>query len=145
VVLDPQRLIGEAGWITGPELLRQVSRSTVRTWVASGRLVRLAPGIFALPSAADDWRVRVAAAVQGRSAVASHVTALALWELVEHPPGSVHITVEPSASHQGPAGVVVHRAPDAYAERRRVLGLPVTAVERRGRRHLGLGRRPGQG
>lgn len=130
MVLDPQRLIGEAGWITGPELLEQVSRSTVRTWVASGQLVRLAPGVFALPTAADSWRVRVAAAVQGRSAVVSHVTALALWELVEHPSGPVHITVEPSASHQGPAGVVVHRAPNAYAERRRAVGLPVTTVER---------------
>lgn len=130
MALDPRRLVGEAGWIAGSELSARVSRSTVRTWVASGRLVRLAPGVFALPTAAGSWRVRVAAALQGRAAVASHVTALALWELIEHPPGPVHITVDPSLSRRGSPGVVVHRAPDAYAERRRAAGLPITAVER---------------
>lgn len=130
MALDPRQLVGEAGWITGPELVERVSRSTVRNWVAAGRLVRLAPGLFALPRGADDWRVRVAAALHGRAAVASHVTALALWELVEHPAGPVHITVDPSLSHQGSPGVRVHRAPDAYAARRRVEGLPITAVER---------------
>ncbi len=127
---DPRRLVGETGWITGPELLSRVSRSTVRNWVAADRLVRMAPGVFALPAAARDWRVRVAAALQGRPAVASHATALALWELIEHPPGPVHITVDPGRSGRGSPGVVVHRASDAYAERRRAEGLPVTTVER---------------
>jgi hypothetical protein len=77
VAHDLRRLVGETGWITSPELLTRVSRSTIRNWVAAGRLVRLAPGVFALPAAARDWRVRVAAALQGRSAVASHATALA--------------------------------------------------------------------
>jgi very-short-patch-repair endonuclease len=130
VAFDPRRLIGEPGWITGPELLAHVSRSTVRNWVAAGRLVRLAPGIFALPAAAGSWRVRAAAAVHGREAVLSHVTALAAWGLVQHPPGPVHVIVDPAQSHRGPAGVVVHRAPGAYVERRRAEGLPVTAVER---------------
>jgi very-short-patch-repair endonuclease len=130
VTLDPRRLIGEPGWITGPELLGRVSRSTVRNWVAAGRLVRLAPGIFALPAAAENWRVRAAVALHGRPAVASHVTALALWELIEHPSGPVHVTVDPLRSRRGSPGVVVHRAPEAYAERRRAVGLPVTAVER---------------
>lgn len=130
MTLDPWRLIGEAGWITGPELLSQVSRSTVRNWVAAGRLVRLAPGVFALPAAAGNWRVRAAAALSGRPAVASHVTALALWKLIEHPSGPVHVTVDPLGSRRGSPGVVVHRTPDAYAECRRAEGLPVTAVER---------------
>ena len=127
---DPRQLIGEPGWITGPELLAHVSRSTVRNWVAAGRLVRLAPGVFVLPAAAGNWRVRAGAALQGRAAVASHVTALALWELIEHPPGPVHITVDPSQSRRGSPGVIVHRAPHAHAERRRAAGLPITAVER---------------
>jgi hypothetical protein len=79
VARDPLRLIGKAGWTTGHELLAEVSRSTVERWVKGGLLVRLQPGIFALPAATKDWQVRVAAAVHGREAVASHATALALW------------------------------------------------------------------
>lgn len=86
MTLDPRRLIGEVGWIAGPELLTRVSRSTVGNWVVAGTLVRLQPGVFALPDAAPRWQVRVAAALHGRAAVASHVTALALWELIEPPP-----------------------------------------------------------
>ena len=56
MALDPRGLIGEAGWIAGPELLGRVSRSTVRNWVAAGRLVRVAPGVFALPGSAGSWR-----------------------------------------------------------------------------------------
>ena len=127
---DPRRLLGEAGWITGGDLLAQVSRSTVRNWIAAGTLVRLQPGVFALPAAGGNWRVRVAAALHGREAVASHATALALWELMPHPPGPVHITVDPRRSGRGSPGVVVHRRAGAYAERRRVEGLPVSSVER---------------
>lgn len=47
MALDPRRLVGEPGWITGPEPLARVSRSTVRNWVAAGRLVRLAPDAYA--------------------------------------------------------------------------------------------------
>lgn len=127
---DVATVVGRSGWITGPELLDQVSRRTVGTWVASGQLIRLQPGVFALPAAAGDWRIRVAAVLQHREAVASHSTALALWELVSHPPGPVQVTVGGSQSARGSAGVLVHRAPDAYGERRRVDGLPVSAVER---------------
>ncbi|WP_324277348.1 hypothetical protein [Blastococcus brunescens] len=35
-----------------PELLAHVSRSTLRNWVAAGKLVRLQPGVLALPGAA---------------------------------------------------------------------------------------------
>lgn len=106
---DVSRLIGERGWITGPELLASVGRSTVRRWVDAGTLVRLAPGLFALPAAAGEWRVRTAAALHGRDAVASHATALALWGLADHPPGPVHVTVARGCSSRGSPGVVVHR------------------------------------
>lgn len=130
VAHDPRHVVGEVGWTTVPELLTRVSRSTLRTWVATGRLVRLRPGVLALPVAAENWRIRVAAAVHGREAVASHVTALALWELMSHPPGSVHVTVDPRMSGKDSLGTVVHRAAGAYAERRRVSGLPVSSAER---------------
>ena len=127
---DPRQLVGEAGWATVPELLAEVSRGTLRNWVAAGKLVRLRPGVLAVPAAAENWRIRVAAAVHGREAVASHATALALWELMPHPLGPVHVTVDPRSSGRGPVGVVVHRAADAYPERRRVDGLAVSSAER---------------
>ena len=127
---DPGRLIGEAGWATVPELLVHVSRRTLTDWVAAGRLVRLRPGVLALPGTGPDWRTRLAAALHGREAVASHVTALALWELAQHPPGPVHVTVGPQGSGRGPAGVLVHRAAGSWAERRRVDGLAVSSPER---------------
>jgi very-short-patch-repair endonuclease len=127
---DPRQLVGEAGWVPVAELLADVSRSTLRNWVAAGKLVRLRPGVLALPTAAGNWRTRVAAALHGREAVASSVTALALWDLMPHPPGPVHVTVDPRSSGRGSAGVVVHRAADAYTERRRVDGLPASSAER---------------
>jgi hypothetical protein len=130
VARDPRQLVGEAGWIAGSRLLAQVSRSTVRSWVAAGRLVRLEPGVLALPAVAGDRRVRLAAALHGREAVASHATALALWELTGHPPGPVHVTVGLGRSGRSSPGVVVHRAADAYADRRRVDGPAVSSVER---------------
>ena len=114
---DVCELLGERGWIAGPELLGRVSRSTVGRWVAAGTLVRLSPAVFALPSAADDWRVRVTAALHGRDAVASHATALALWELAGHPPGPVHITVPRGSSARGTPGVTVHRVDRLVAMR----------------------------
>ncbi|SDF54488.1 Protein of unknown function [Blastococcus aurantiacus] len=127
---DPARLIGEAGWAAVPELLTHVSRRTLTDWVAAGKLVRLRPGVLALPGTAADWRTRLASALHRREAVASHVTALALWELIEHPPGPVHITVGLQGSGRGPAGVMVHRAAGAWADRRRVDGLAVSSPER---------------
>src|SRR3712207_8054716 len=78
-----------------------------------------------LPSAAQQWRTRLAAVLEGRAAVASHVTALALWGLVAHPAGPVHVSVDTSMSARGSTGVVVHRAPGVHGERRRVDGLAV--------------------
>jgi very-short-patch-repair endonuclease len=127
---DPRRLVGEAGWIAGDDLLAHVSRSTVRNWVAAGKLLRLRPGVFALPVADANWRIRVAAALHGREAVASHATALALWELLPSPTVPVHISVDPGRSGRGSPGVVVHRTAGAYADRRMVDGMPVSSVER---------------
>ena len=130
MALDVRGVVGEAGWVTAAELLPRVSPRTVTNWVAAGKLVRLRPGVFALPSAAPGWRTRLAAALSQSDAVASHVTALALWDLIEHPRGPVHVTVELTRSARGSAGVTVHRSAGVFAERLRVDGLAVTRVER---------------
>jgi very-short-patch-repair endonuclease len=130
MAFDVSLVVGPRGWVTSEELLTQVSPRTVGSWVAAGKLVRLRPGVLALPSAAQQWRARLSAALEGREAVASHGTALALWGLAGHPSGPVHVSVDTSMSARGSAGVVVHRAPAIWAERRRVDGLAVTSVER---------------
>jgi very-short-patch-repair endonuclease/predicted transcriptional regulator of viral defense system len=123
-------VVGEPGWITSAELQQQVSARTIGTWVATGKLVLLRPGVYALPPVADGWRARLAAALTRGNGVASHVTALALWELVEHPPGPVHVTVDLSRSARGSRGVTVHRSAGIDDERRRVGSVSVTSVER---------------
>jgi very-short-patch-repair endonuclease len=130
MAFDVSAVVGPQGWVTSEELLTRVSPRTVGSWVAAGTLVRLRPGVLALPSAAQQWRTRLAAALQGRKAVASHASALALWGLVPHPAGPVHVSVDTSMSARGSAGVVVHRAPGVHGDRRRVDGLAVTSVER---------------
>ena len=130
MAIEVAAAVGEAGWITVPELLTRVSRRTVTSWVAEGKLVRVRPGVVALPAATHRWRARLAAALDGRLGVASHVTALALWELIEHPPGPVHVTVELTASGRGSTGVVLHRSDGILDRRRLVDGLAATSVER---------------
>ncbi len=123
-------MVGPAGWATRAELVRRVDRGTVDAWVATGRLVRLQPALYATPAAAGRWRTRVAAIARTRDGVVSHRTALALWELVPPPTDPVHLTVEPGRSARGSAGVVLHRAPDVRDVMRRVDGIPVTCAER---------------
>ncbi|MGY1671323.1 DUF559 domain-containing protein [Geodermatophilus sp. SYSU D00710] len=128
--MDVEAVVGSRGWATRAELLGQISARTLSDWVTTGRVVRLQSGVFAAPSAAGRWAVRVAAALAGRNAVASHGTALALWELVPPPAGPVHVTVPDHRSARGSAGVVLHRSSRAHADRRRAGGLPVTSAER---------------
>jgi very-short-patch-repair endonuclease/predicted transcriptional regulator of viral defense system len=130
VATDVRAVVGEAGWITAAELQRHASPRTIGNWVSAGTLVLLRPGLYAVPSAADGWRTRLAAALARGDGVASHATALALWELVEHPPGAVHITVDVTKSARGSRGVTVHRSAGIDEERRRVGSLSVTSVER---------------
>jgi very-short-patch-repair endonuclease len=130
VAIEVAAAVGEAGWITVPELLTRVSRRTIGSWVAEGKLVRVRPGVVALPTASRGWRTRLATALDGRLAVASHVTALALWELVDHPLGPVHVTVDLTASGRGPSGVVLHRSPGVFDRRRLVDALAATCPER---------------
>ena len=122
--------VGPAGWATWQQLTGRVSPTTVRSWVRSGRLVRRDSGLYVLPSPATDWRTTVAALLVHRDGVASHATALALWDLIPPPPEPVHVSVTAGRSGRGSPGVVVHRCArlDRHAERR--ARVPLTSVER---------------
>jgi very-short-patch-repair endonuclease len=107
-----------------------VNRKTVAAWVTAGQLVKLQPGVYTVPQLAADFRMRVTAAVHATEGLASHRTALALWDLVPASAGPIHVVVDARRSGRGPAGVVLHRTTDLTDARRRVKGLPVTSVER---------------
>jgi very-short-patch-repair endonuclease len=129
VAHDVSTLVGPDGWITWDALTARVDRKTVARWVDSGHLQRLHPGIYAVPSAAQNWRSRIEAAVRATGGVVSHRSALALWGLA--PPGvPVHLTVELSRSARGSAGIVLHRTRQLRDTIRRVDGLPLSCVER---------------
>lgn len=122
-------MVGPDGWTTWEALIARVDRKTVASWVGGGRLRRIQPGIYALPSAAGEWRIRLEAAVHATGGVVSHRSALALWELAP-PGGPIHLTVGHARSGRGTAGIVLHRTRALDDSVRRVEGLPVSCVER---------------
>jgi very-short-patch-repair endonuclease len=124
-----EAVVGRDGWTTWEALTTRVDRKTVASWVGGGQLRRLQPGIYALPSAAGEWRIRLEAAVHATGGVVSHRSALALWELAP-PGGPIHLTVGHGRSGRGTAGVVLHRTRELDETVRRVEGLPVSCVER---------------
>jgi very-short-patch-repair endonuclease len=130
VAHDVPALVGPEGWITWEALTARVDRKTVTAWVASGVLRRIQPGVYALPAAAQNWRIRLEAAARVCDGVLSHRSALALWQLLPPDGGPVHVTVDHRRSGRGSAGVVLHRTRDLSDALRRVDGLPVCCVER---------------
>lgn len=125
-----ETVVGPDGWITWERLTARVSPATVRGWVTAGRLLRLDHGLYGTPSLAQDWRRRLAAILRGRGGVASHTTALAVWDLLPLPDGPLHVTVAPGRSGRGSSAVLLHRAGGVDWHIRRVRGLAVTSVER---------------
>lgn len=128
MVRDVDVVVGPEGWTTWDRLAGQLSPTTVREWVAAGRLVHLDTGVYA--TAAADWRTRVRAIARHRAGVVSHGTALALWGLVPPSDGPVHLSVALGRSGRGSAGVELHRGRDLDWHVRRVDQIPVTSVER---------------
>lgn len=127
---DVEALIGPDGWIGWDALVSRVDRKTVTRWVGTGRLRRLQSGVYALPSAAGQRRIRIEAAVRSSGGVVSHRTALEVWDLLPRADGPVHLTVGSSRSGRGCEGVSLHRSGDLHDSVRRAAGLPVTSVER---------------
>jgi very-short-patch-repair endonuclease len=129
VAHDLGTLIGPDGWITWEALTARVDRKTVARWVGAGQLLRLQPGVYALPANAGEWRSRVEAAVHATGGVVSHRSALALWGLGPIS-GPVHLTVELTRSGRGTPGIVLHRTRELRDTIRRIDGLPVSCPER---------------
>jgi very-short-patch-repair endonuclease len=110
------------------------SERKIGRWLASGRLISLHPGVYAVGHGALGVRGRwfAATAACGPGAVLSHESAAALWELRRTHSRLIHVTRPGTGGRVHPRGVRVHRyrSLDPVADVTAVDGIPVTTVER---------------
>jgi hypothetical protein len=105
-----------------------VSGSAISRWVASGRLHRIYPGVYAVGHRAISIEGRLLAAVlyAGRGAALSHATAARWWNLIPYLPDTAHVTSP--RRRRSLNSVRVQHAPGIVRVVHR--GLPVTTVAR---------------
>ncbi|WNV76936.1 DUF559 domain-containing protein [Geodermatophilus sp. DSM 44513] len=105
------------------------SSTSVSRWLTDGDVVLLHPGVLALPDRAGEWPVRARAAVLWARGPLSHLSALAVHQLVPARPGPLHVTVPADRWPRGAVGVTVHRT-TLTLETVGVNGLPVLDAAR---------------
>jgi hypothetical protein len=106
--------------------------TSVKRRVASGRLVRLYRGVYAVGHVQRTRGARWIAAVMasGQGTVLSHLDAAALWGIYQSRARAIHVTTTAQSVRRLP-GVQVHRARNlAREDMTRKDGIPVTTVER---------------
>lgn len=122
------------GVVTRDQLLALgLSPSAIDRRLRAGRLIRLHPGVYAVGHTAISFHARQLATVLacGPTAVLSHGSAAALWDLVGSQPSRIHVIVRTSAGITGPAGVHLHRYRSlADEDVTRRMAIPVTDVAR---------------
>jgi len=98
--------------------------------VRSRRLIRIMPGVYALPESVDsDLRMRGALAYGRGKAALSHVSALALFGLRTQPDGEpIHLTVADSVRLRSAHLLVVHHRAGFEPEATRRRGCEVTPL-----------------
>jgi len=121
------------GVITRADALRVVARHVLDDAVRCGAIVRVFPGVYALPEGADSLGVRRAAALahRPRSAV-SHTDGLDVWDLPTVLGEAVHLTVPETDPSTRLDGIMLHRRRGFVAEAPSVVvrrGLRVVRLE----------------
>jgi predicted transcriptional regulator of viral defense system/very-short-patch-repair endonuclease len=124
---------GQHGVVTRRQLAAIGIRGTsVERRVASGRLVRLYRGVFAVGHVQRTPHGRWIAAVMacGQGSVLSHLDAAALWQIYESRRRTIHVTTT-TRSARTLSGITVHRSRRLDAEDvTKKDGIPVTTVAR---------------
>jgi len=128
----------QAGYFTAREALAaSMDRSTLRHHARSGgRYERVRRGLYRLrhfPSSPHEQVVAAWLPLRGAGAVASHESALELYELSDVIPAAVHFSLPRSQRGQrARPGVRLHalERPPGPAEVRKIAGVPVTTPER---------------
>ena len=105
-----------------------ISGSTISRWETADRLHRLHPSVYALGHRAlkDEGRLCAALLYAGSGAALSHLTAAWWWDLLDEPPGWIHVSAR--TKRKTIRGVVVHHP--RLVEEATHRGLWVTAVPR---------------
>src|SRR3954454_13592628 len=87
---------------------RGVTQRVIDRRLASGRWIRLAPGVYGLPGHRDSWaqRLWVVYLAAGFDSMVSHESAAASFRVRQFPEGPLTVTV-PHPRHQRVAGAVV--------------------------------------
>ena len=121
-----------AGYVTTAQAAEVgVSRQQLSYLARTGSLQRVAQGIYRLHRfpAQRFEDVIVARLWAGDDAVASHDTALAVYDLADAMPAVIHVST-PRPFRGQRRGIAVHTAPLGDGERTERAGVPVTTVER---------------
>ena len=122
----------QAGYFTTRQAAQAgFTRPLLAHHARSGRFLRIKHGIYRLAHfpAQPHADLVVAWLEAGPSAVLSHESALALYDLSDHLPAAIHLTVPRTASRRH-AGLRLHTRRLAADEVTRRAGLPVTSVPR---------------
>ncbi len=108
-----------------------LGRGAIQARVQNGSWVRTERGVYAAASSPGTWEQRVVSAVLsgGENAAASHLTAAALWHLIDGRPGTIDITVPHHRRLATRPLRNVHRS-RADPEVRTVFGISVTSPAR---------------
>jgi predicted transcriptional regulator of viral defense system len=121
-----------AGYVTTAQAAEvSVSRQQLSYLARTGSIDRVAQGIYRLHRfpAQRFEDVIVACLWAGEDAVASHDTALAVYELTDAMPHDIHVTIPRRFRGRRP-GVVIHTRALGDDERTERAGVPVTTVAR---------------
>ena len=130
---DVDHRLGQAaarydGVLSREQLFRLgLTRRQIEGRVNAGRLIPIYRGVYAVGHAglSDRGRVRAALLAAGPDAVASHMTAAALWRIVSTMPAVIEVTTTARAGRNRP-GLVIHQTRIA-PEVRTIRNLPLTA------------------
>jgi Transcriptional regulator, AbiEi antitoxin/Protein of unknown function (DUF559) len=109
-----------------------IGRTSVKRRVASGRLVRLYRGVYAVGHVPRTRETRWIAAVMasGRGSVLSHLDAASLWQIYKSHGANIHVTTTAPSVRKLP-GIRVHRARTLDpADVTKKDAIPVTTVPR---------------
>lgn len=134
-VLPEIPLASQQHWVVTHDQLVELGldHDAIEHRLTSGRLHPVHRGVYAVgrPDLSPDGRRMAAALACAPDGVVSHLSAAAMWQLVDRYDGPPHVLVPTQAGLRGAADLVIHRCDTARPEDvTRLRGVPVTTVER---------------
>jgi hypothetical protein len=108
-----------------------VSDKAIVHWVATGRLVAVEQGVFAIaPLLDDDWGRWMGATLTAPGSVLSHVSAAAAWGMLSFPRKVECVTRPGSGGPRRHGGVLAYRSSTLDGDVDTKRGIPITSVPR---------------